>query len=100
MSIFILFFSVVVLLIVDIFGQNIPSFRFYATASYIIGAYTSIICGFIGMRIAVISNYRTTYRATYSLAEAFRVAYRAGCVMGFTSVGLSLGILLTIILVC
>ena len=51
------------------------------------------------MRIAVVSNYRTTYMATNSLADAFRLAYKAGCVMGFTSVGLSLGILLSIMLI-
>lgn len=51
------------------------------------------------MKIAVITNYRTTYKAVSSLAEAFKLAYKAGCVMGFTSVGLSLSILLSIILV-
>lgn len=50
------------------------------------------------MRIAVVSNYRTTYKAIDSLAAAFNVAYRAGCVMGFTSVGLSLSILCSIII--
>jgi hypothetical protein len=100
MSIFIVIFSIVVFLIVDVYGQTkYTGVRFYATASFIIGSITSILCGFIGMRIAVVSNYRTTYKAKSSLAEAFKVAYRAGCVMGFSSVGISLIILLTIILV-
>ena len=99
MAIFIALFSIVVLLIVDVFGQEKANFRFYATFSFIIGAVTSILCGFIGMRIAVVSNYRTTYKAKTSLADAFTVAYRAGCVMGFSSVGISLSVLLTIILV-
>jgi inorganic pyrophosphatase len=59
-----------------------------------------MICGYIGMKIAVISNYRTTYKAMSSLEEAFQIAFRAGCVMGFTTVGLSLGILLLLILGC
>ena len=99
MAIFIVVFSVVVLLIVDIYGQPTAKFRCYATVAFIVGAITSILCGFIGMRIAVISNYRTTYKAKTSLEEAFRVAYRAGCVMGFSSVGISLSVLLTIILI-
>lgn len=99
MAVFICLFSIVVLFIVDIFGQERAAFRFYATAAYIIGAVTSIICGFIGMRIAVVSNYRTAYKAKTSLADAFRVAFRAGCVMGFSSVGISLSVLLTIIIV-
>lgn len=51
------------------------------------------------MKIAVVSNYRTTYKCIESLAAGFRVAYRAGCVMGFSSVGLSLSILVSIMLV-
>jgi len=98
MSIFIAIFSIVVLLIVDIFGQESVKFRCYATLAFIIGSVTSILCGFIGMRIAVVANYRTAYKARSSLDEAFNVAYRAGCVMGFSSVGISLGILLSIIL--
>ena len=99
MSIFIVIFSGVVLVIVDFYGQEKFQFRCYATVAYIIGAVTSILCGFIGMRIAVAANYRTTYKAKSSLAEAFNVAYSAGCVMGFSSVGLALSILLTIIIV-
>ena len=98
MSIFIALFSIVVLLIVDVFGQETVKFRCYATLAFIIGSVTSILCGFIGMRIAVVANYRTAFKARSSLAEAFNVAYRAGCVMGFSSVGISLGILLSIIL--
>lgn len=70
MAVFIVFFSLIVLFIVDIFGQEKIGFRFYATAAYIIGAATSILCGFIGMRIAVISNYRTAYKAKHLLAVA------------------------------
>jgi H(+)-translocating pyrophosphatase len=100
MSVFILIFGLVVLIVVDILGQEKMGFRCYATLSFVIGAFTSILCGYIGMRIAVITNYRTTYKAaTCSLASAFEIAYKAGCVMGFTSVGLSLGILLSIMLV-
>ena len=98
MAVFIVIFAIVVLLIVDVFGQEKPKFRCYATLAFIIGSITSILCGFIGMRIAVVANYRTAFKAQSSLAEAFNVAYRAGCVMGFSSVGISLGILLSIIL--
>ena len=99
MTIFIIIFGAIVLVVVDLFGQEHFSFRCYATVSFVIGSFTSILCGYIGMKIAVVSNYRTTYLATESLEGAFLLAYRAGCVMGFTSVGLSLGILLSIMLV-
>lgn len=36
---------------------------FYTTVAFVLGALTSILCGFIGMKIATASNYRTAYRA-------------------------------------
>ncbi len=98
MSIFIVLFGVVILVVVDIFGQEKTQFQFYATGAFIVGSVTSMFCGFIGMRIATFSNYRTTFKAMDSLEEAFKVAYRAGTVMGFSTVGLGLGVLLTLIL--
>ena len=98
MSVFILFFGLIIFVIVDLWGQEKFHFRCYATISFVVGAYTSILCGFIGMRIAVVSNYRTTYKCIDGLEEGFKVAYQAGCVMGFTSVGLSLSILLSLII--
>lgn len=34
--------------------------QFYTTTAFIIGGFTSIISGYIGMRIAVYTNVRTT----------------------------------------
>lgn len=99
MSVFILLFGLVIFAIVDMWGQERFHFRCYATVSFIIGSYTSILCGYIGMKIAVNSNYKTTYKCIEGLSEGFKVAYQAGCVMGFSSVGLSLSILLTIMIV-
>jgi len=36
---------------------------FYTTSSFIIGAYTSIICGYIGMMVATSANSKTAYFA-------------------------------------
>ena len=94
MTIFIVIFGIIVMLVVDIFGQQSVKFRCYASLAFAIGAFTSMLCGYIGMYVAVCSNYRTTFKALDSIEAAFQVAYRAGCVMGFSSVGLALGILL------
>lgn len=99
MTIFIVFFGAVVFVVVDIYGHETHHIRGYATVAFAIGAITSMLCGFIGMRIAVASNYRTTYKAMSSLAEAFQTALKAGCVMGFSSVGIGLGVLLSLLLV-
>ncbi len=96
MSIFVVFFAGVVFLFVDWLGNESSGVRGYATISYVIGSVTSMVCGYIGMKIAVKSNFRTTYKAIDSLAEAFKTAFRAGCVMGFSMIGISLLILLLV----
>ena len=61
MGAFIFGFSFVTYFLVDYLGSPLDGFNFYATLAFIIGAITSMLCGFIGMRIAVAANYRTTY---------------------------------------
>jgi len=94
MAIFCVVFGFAVKFFVD--GLNSD---FGTAIAFLLGAVTSIISGFIGMRIAVYSNYRTAYKAQHSLSEGFRVAYKAGCVMGFALSSLSLLVLVTIILI-
>merc|ERR1719437_248644 len=59
--------------------------------AFVVGAVTSIICGWIGMRIAVYTNVRTTHECWKDLASGFDVAIQGGCVMGLSLV--SLGVL-------
>jgi inorganic pyrophosphatase len=68
-----------------------------ATISFVVGALTSIICGWIGMKIAVYTNVRTTHECWAELSKGFDVAIQGGCVMGFSLV--SLGIINLFILV-
>lgn len=68
-----------------------PSVGVGAMVSFIVGALTSILCGWIGMKIAVYANVRTAHEAWKDLEPAFEVALRAGSVMGFVLV--SLGVL-------
>ena len=65
-------------------------------AAYLVGAVSSAVAGFIGMRIAVKSNMRTAAAAQTSLNQALRVAFSSGGVMGITVVGI--GILGAVIL--
>merc|ERR1719271_15385 len=61
-----------------------------AALSYVVGALTSIICGFIGMKIAVYTNVRTTHECWAELRRGFDVAIQGGCVMGLSLVSLGL----------
>jgi H+-translocating diphosphatase len=73
--------------------------QFYTTIAYLIGGLTSILAGYIGMRIAVYTNVRTTYSCCEDIHKGFVVAYRGGQVLGFVLVGLALLILQLIIIV-
>jgi K(+)-stimulated pyrophosphate-energized sodium pump len=66
-------------------------FRDKATAlGFLIGAFCSLAAGYIGMRIAVLANTRTTQAATQSRSAAMRVAFNGGAVTGLLVVGLAL----------
>lgn len=94
MSIFVAIFAVIIALTVEKeLGQ------FWTVAPFVLGALTSILSGYIGMKIAVKANVRTCKKAMNGLHEAFVVAFRGGLVLGFTLVGLALFVLVIIIMI-
>ena len=58
--------------------------------SFITGALTSGLAGFLGMRVATKANNRTTHAARTGLAPALKVAFVGGSVMGLSVVGLGI----------
>ena len=73
--------------------------QFYTTIAFLIGGFTSIVSGYIGMKIATFTNVRTTYLCAEDIHKGFVVAYRGGQVLGFCLVGLALLILQVLIIV-
>jgi len=78
MAIYIVLFSIVL-----IFFTGVPT-----TVAFVVGAVTSILCGWIGMRIAVYTNVRTTHQCWKDLKSGFDVAIQGGCVMGLSLVSI------------
>lgn len=71
----------------------------WTVIAFVLGAVISIISGFLGMRIAVAANVRTTKECSISLSRGFVVAYKAGSVLGFCLVGLALLFLTLLIMI-
>ena len=81
MAVFIVLFGALVYGIVDVLGARASQgnrYVPYATISFIIGAVTSILCGYIGMKTAVNANYRTTFKAMNSNQNESRVQSEIG----------------------
>ena len=62
----------------------------YVAGSFVLGAFCSVLAGFIGMRTATAANVRTTQAARTSLGQALRIAFLSGATMGLSVVGLGL----------
>ena len=71
----------------------------YSAVAFILGAFTSSLCAFLGMKIATIGNVRTTVMAKKSISDAFRVAFNSGAVMGFGLVGIAVLAMMSLVLV-
>ena len=63
---------------------------YYTSVGFLVGAACSMAAGYIGMRIAVLSNSRTAQAAMTSKHAALRVAFNGGAVTGLLVVGLAL----------
>jgi K(+)-stimulated pyrophosphate-energized sodium pump len=57
---------------------------------FMIGAVASFMAGYIGMRVSVIANVRTTEAAKKGLAAGLAMAFRGGTVTGMMVAGLAL----------
>lgn len=76
----------VILLVMAAFGL----LTWFVPFAFITGGLFSGLSGFIGMKIATLSNARTANACQQGLNRGLRVAFSAGSVMGFTVVGLGL----------
>ncbi len=75
----------VVIVIALFFLRGVPM-----SIGFLIGAICSLAAGYVGMRIAVLANVRTTQAATKSPFDALRIAFSGGAVAGLLVVGLAL----------
>lgn len=73
----------------------VPDWKWRASVTFIGGALSSTVAGFLGMHIAIRANSRTANAALSGVNRALKVAFRGGLVMGMSVVGIGLlGVLL------
>jgi H(+)-translocating pyrophosphatase len=102
--VFLFFFGIVILILVSHVGSKdgqTGDFRWadggFSSLIFFIGGSTSVLSGWIGMKVAVFSNARTAVSAIPDGAVgwkgAFNTAFRAGAVTGFALCGIALIVL-------
>eukprot|EP00536_Pseudo-nitzschia_multiseries_P015391 jgi/Psemu1/327882/estExt_fgenesh1_pg.C_8750007 len=88
---FVICFAVLIFVLVS-WGTGWDLSRGSFTAiSFLLGAFTSMASGYLGMKVAVFSNVRTTVSAQKpGWTDCFNTAFRAGAVMGFALCGMGI----------
>ncbi len=79
---------VIIIAVLLAIAANQQNQSMLVSVSFLVGAFSSGLAGFLGMRVATKANNRTTNAAQDGLAKALNVAFTGGSVMGLSVVGL------------
>ena len=93
--VFVFFFSIVILCAVDlpwVDGNLFNGFP-YTTFAYYLGAATSMLTGFVGLRVSTRTNLLTTYLLNTDKEQAFQIAFAGSQVYGYILPSFAVGIL-------
>ena len=81
-------FVIAVAILLGIANSDREESSILISLSFLVGALTSGLAGYLGMKVATKANNRTTNAAREGLAKALNVAFSGGSVMGLSVVGL------------
>src|SRR5881275_1585995 len=82
-------FVVIVAILLGIMAATNANSHWAIAIAFIIGAVSSAVAGFIGMKVATKANVRTANAARTSLSKALNVSFTGGSVMGMGVAGLA-----------
>ena len=83
------YFVVIVGLLLGVMAMANTKSHWSIAIAFVIGAVFSAAAGYIGMKIATLSNVRTAHAARTSLSKALNVSFTGGSVMGLGVAGLA-----------
>ncbi len=84
-------YSILVVFIVLVFGLLSWAVTLWTAAAFVLGAVSSMMAGFFGLKAATRANVRTTQAANDSgIAAALNIAFSGGAVMGLSVASLGL----------
>lgn len=83
------YFVVTVALLLAFMSQSNPNSHWSIALSFVFGAFSSALAGYIGMKAATKANVRTAQAARTSLSKALNVSFTGGAVMGLGVSGLA-----------
>ena len=83
------YFVTIVAILLAVMSRSNENSHWSIAIAFILGAISSAIAGYIGMRAATKANVRTTQAAKTSLAKALNVSFTGGAVMGLGVSGLA-----------
>jgi K(+)-stimulated pyrophosphate-energized sodium pump len=82
-------FVVIVSILLGVMAATNANSHWAIAIAFIIGAVSSAVAGFIGMKVATKANVRTANAARTSLSKALNVSFTGGSVMGLGVAGLA-----------
>lgn len=83
------YFVVIVALLLGFMSTTNENSHWSISIAFILGAFSSALAGYIGMKIATKANVRTANAARTSLSKALNVSFTGGAVMGLGVAGLA-----------
>jgi K(+)-stimulated pyrophosphate-energized sodium pump len=83
------YFAVIAAILLAFLGTRAEHSSPLIAVAFLIGAISSAVAGYIGMKIATKANVRTTQAARTSLPLALKVSFTGGTVMGLGVAGLA-----------
>jgi len=85
-GVFCLAFTVIIVVVLGCLDSWVHSAL--TAVAFLVGCATSVLAGFLGMKIGVFSNARVSVMATQGVGPAFVTSFKAAIVMGFVLCGL------------